>query len=456
MSPVLPALFVAAMSCGLPLAQQGQQATAKSRPGLDAQQQRGDWSSWRGPLGTGVAPQADPPIQWSERQNVRFKVAVPGFGYGTPIVHGDRVFVTAAEPFGPELTPVPDDAPGAHDNARVTQKHRFLAMAFDARTGEQLWRTDLHQQLPHAGFHQSSALAAASAVTDGEHVFAFFGSYGLYCLTVDGDLVWKTDLGDMDIKHGHGEGVTPVLHGDTLVVNWDHEGPSFVVAFDKATGEERWRKQRDEVTSWSTPITVEHDGRVQVIVSATGAVRAYDLATGDVIWSCRGLSHNVVASPVAADGFVYAGSSYEKRRMFAVELQGAKGDITNTDNVVWRRQRGTPYVPSPLLYGEWLYFLNHYQGFLARVHARTGREAHRPIRLPGMRAIYASPVGAANRIYLTDREGVTLVLAHPANGAEPEVLARNVLDDSFSASMAVVGDAIYLRGRQHLYCLARP
>ncbi len=419
-------------------------------------EEEGAWSSWRGPLGTGVAPEADPPVTWSEQENVRFKVVLSGAGYGSPVVHSGKVFLTAAEPFGEQLSPVPDDAPGAHDNARVTQRHRFVAMALDAQTGALMWQKTLHEQLPHAGFHVSSALAAASAVTDGEHVFAFFGSYGLYCLTVDGELVWGKDLGDMDVKHGHGEGVSPVLHGDTLVVNWDHEGPSFVVAFDKATGEERWRRERDEVTSWSTPIAVPHRGRVQVIVSATGALRAYDLETGDVVWSCRGLSHNVVASPVAGDGVVYAGSSYEKRRMFAVRLEGAEGDVTNTDRVVWRRQRGTPYVPSPLLYGDWLYFLNHYQGFLARVHARSGREAHRPIRVAGMREIYSSPVGAADRIYLTDRDGVTLVLAHPADEQAPNVLARNVLDDRFSASAAVVGDAIYLRGERHLYCLARP
>lgn len=441
MPPLSPSLLATAALCGL---------LAGQEPSAEA------WTSWRGPLGTGVAPDADPPTRWSEKENVRFKVAVPGYGYGTPIVHGGRVYLTAAEPFGPEVPPVPDDAPGAHDNERVVQEHRFVAMALDATTGAVVWKKNLHEQLPHAGFHKSSALASASAVTDGEHVFAFFGSYGLYCLTVAGELVWQKDLGDMNIKHGHGEGVSPLLHGDTLVVNWDHEGPSFIAAFDKSTGEERWRKTREEVTSWSTPIAVEHDGRVQVVVSATGYVRAYDLESGDVIWKCRGLSHNVVASPVAKDGFVYTGSSYEKRRMFAVQLEGAEGDITNTKNVVWRRQRGTPYVPSPLLYGDWLYFLNHYQGFLARVHAKTGREAHRPIRLPGMRAIYSSPVGAADRIYLTDREGVTLVIAHPANDAAPKLLARNTLEDSFSASAAVVGDAIYLRGRRHLYCIARP
>ena len=151
---------------------------------------------------------------------------------------------------------------------------------------------------------------------------------------------------------------------------------------------------------------------------------------------------------------LYAGSSYVKKRMFAVRLAGAKGDITNSDHVVWRRGARTPYVPSPLLYGEWLYFLNHYQGFLARVHAKTGKEPSRPMRLPGMREIYASPVAAAGRIYITDRQGATLVISH--GKGQPKMLAHNMLDDSFSASAAIVGTEIYLRGMRYLYCIAKP
>ncbi len=410
------------------------------------------WGQWRGPLGNGVAPHGTPPLTWSEQDNVRFKVPSPGPGHGSPVVFGDRVFLTAAIPVGEAKEPVPDDAPGAHDNARVTHDHAFVVVALDARTGKEQWRREVHRQRPHAVYHSTGTLAAASAVTDGEHVIAFFGSYGLHCLTVAGEPVWSHDLGDMQVKHGHGEGATPALHGDTVVVNWDHEGQSFIVAFDKRTGQERWRRDRDEVTSWATPLIIEHEGKVLAIVSGTGALRAYDLLTGDVVWSCRGLSNNVVASPVAAAGYVYAGSSYVRRRMFGIRLEGAVGDITAKDNVVWRRQRSTPYVPSPLLVGEWLYFLNHYQGFLAKVRAQTGEEPWRPTRLPGMRAIYSSPVAAGKRLYVTDREGATIVLSHD-DGA-PRLLARNVLADSFSASAAIVGEALYLRGERFVYCLA--
>jgi len=294
-------------------------------------------------------------------------------------------------------------------------------------------------------------MASASPVTDGELVFAFFGSRGLYCLNRDGELVWKSDLGHMATKHGHGEGSSPALYGDTLVVNWDHEGQSFVVAFDKSTGNERWRVLRDELTSWATPVVVEVGGRDQVIVSGTNRIRGYDLGTGEVIWSCGGLSHNIVATPIAADGILYAGSSYGTRALLAIKLEGATGDITGSDQVAWTHHRNTPYVPSPLLYDDSLYFLKHYQGILSRLNTRTGAAPAGPIRLEGIYNVYASPVGASNRIYITDLDGTTLVLDHSPT---PKVLARNKLNDSFSASAAIVGDAVYLRGEDHLYCLA--
>jgi len=446
---LLSGLLVSVPACG----QGDPVATGSNAAERTAGRRLDSWGSWRGPLGTGYAPQATPPVRWSETENIAFKTELPGAGHGSPVVIDNRVFLTAAVPFGPELDPVPDDAPGAHDNARVTQRHRFVALAVDATSGEIVWEKALHEQLPHAVFHSSGTLAAASAVTDGEHVFAFFGSYGIYCLTVEGELVWGKDLGDLQIKHGHGEGATPALWGDSLVVNWDHEGPSFIVALDKNTGDEIWRAERDEPTSWATPIVVDREGRPLVVVSGTKAVRAYDLATGEVVWSCRGLSNNVVASPVASADMVWAGSSYEVKRMMAISLAGAEGDLTNTDHVVWRRARSTPYVPSPLLHGDWLYFLNHYQGFLVRVRASTGEEPERPLRL-GLSNIYASPVAAAGRIYITDRDGATLVLGEGHDALEP--LALNRLDEGVSASAALVGDRLYLRGARHLYGIAQP
>ena len=415
---------------------------------LDARDQ---WPQWRGPLGTGVAPRGNPPVVWSEEKNVRWKIAIPGKGHSTPIIWGDRIFITTAVPFGDAVAARHRHAPGAHDNLPSLHRRKFVVLAVNRRDGTILWRRTLRSERPHEGTHETGSWASNSPVTDGEHLFASFGSEGLYCLNMAGELLWQKDFGDMETLHGHGEGSSPALHGDTLIINWDHQGESFVTALDKRTGKERWKVARDEVTSWSTPLVVEHDGKPQVIIAATKRVRAYDLASGDVIWECAGLSRNVVASPVAADGFVYVASSYDRQAMLAIRLAAAKGDITNTDAVAWTRDRYAPYVPSPLLYGDMLYYLKHYQGRLTCVKAKTGETLFGPERLPGIQNVFASLVGAADRVYIVSRNGTTVVIKH---GAKLELLARNRLDDSFSASPAVVGNELYLRGERNLYCIA--
>jgi outer membrane protein assembly factor BamB len=254
----------------------------------------------------------------------------------------------------------------------------------------------------------------------------------------------------MQSLHGHGEGSSPVLYKETLIVNWDHEGKSFLVALDKNTGEERWKLAREEITSWATPIIVEHAGKPQVIVSGTNRIRGYDLDNGKVLWECGGLSANIVASPVSGDGMVFAGSSYDKRALLAIRLDGAVGDITGTDRIAWNRFRGTPYVPSPLLYDGALYFLTHYQGILTRVDSRTGDERPGAFRLNGIRDVYASPVAAAGRIYVTDLDGKTVVVS---SGEVPRLLALNHLSEPVSASAAIAGSQLFLRGDKHLYCL---
>ena len=411
-----------------------------------------EWPQWRGPLGTGEAPDAKPTLEWSEQKNVRWKTPLPGLGHSTPVVAGDQIFLTTAVPVGEKLPPRFSGVPGAHDNLPVTQRHRFAVISINRSSGKIRWDKTVAEALPHEGGHESGSLASGSPVTDGERVIAFFGSQGLHCLDLEGKPVWKVDLGKMTSKHGHGEGSSPALHGDMVIVNWDHQGQSFVAAFDKRSGTERWKVTRDELTSWSSPIIVEHGGRAQVIISATTRIRSYDLADGTIIWECGGLSDNVVATPVYADGVVYCGSSYNTKAMLAIELEGAAGDLTKTgDHILWSRIQRTPYVPSPLLYGDALYFLGHYQPMLTRLVAKSGDEPTGPFRLFGLRNLYASPVAADGRIYLTDLEGTTLVLSADET---PKTLARNQLDDSFAASPVLVGSEIYLRGRHHLYCIS--
>ena len=409
------------------------------------------WGQWRGPVGSGVAPHGQPPVEWNEGKNIRWKVPIPGQGHSTPIVWGDRIFLTTAIPVGATLPAGDEHSAGAHDNMPASTKYEFVVLAVSRRDGKTLWERTVRTERPHESTHESGTWASASAVTDGEILIASFGSRGLYGLNLDGQLLWQTDVGDMQIKHGHGEGSSPALHGDTVVINWDHQGESFVIALDKSTGKTKWKVGRDEGTSWSSPLIVEHNGQAQVIVAATHRVRAYDLASGAVIWECAGLSGNVVASPVAGDGVVYVTNSYETREMLAIRLAGAKGDITGTKNVIWTRHRHTPYVPSPLLYAGQLYFLKHYQGSLTCVDAKTGDVLFGPQRLPGIQNVYASLVGAADRVYIVSRNGMTVVIKR---GATYELLARNQLDDSFSASPAIVGDELYLRGEEYLYCIA--
>ncbi len=410
-----------------------------------------DWPQWRGPLGTGVGPAANPPVAWSDNKNIRWKTALPGKGHSTPIVWGDRIFLTTAIPYGEAVKPRIPPRPGAHDNLASTRRHEYAVMAVSRKSGKILWQQTMHKDLPHEAGHVTASLASASPVTDGEHVFAFFGSRGLYCLDTSGKLLWKKDLGEMHTKHGHGEGSSPALHGDTLIVNWDHEEQSFLVALDKRTGKQRWRVGRDEDTSWATPIVVEHAGKVQVVVPGTKRVRGYDLANGAVLWECGGLSSNIVASPVAANGVVYAGSSYDTRALLAIRLEGAKGDITLSKQVLWSRRRGCPYIPSPLLYGDSLYTMQHYQGIISRLDIKTGEDQGGPFRLDAIDNVYASPVGAAGRIYVTSRDGVTQVMSH---GEQiPKMLAVNRLGENISASAALAGRELFLRGERILYCI---
>src|SRR6266436_4963075 len=374
-----------------------------------------NWPQWRGPLANGVAPHANPPIRWSEINNVRWKIPLPGKGHSSPIVFGGAVYLLAAVPVGEAQKPVYDDAPGVHDSVPVTHRHQFIALAVSRREESVLWMKVLREEWPHEGGHVTGSLASNSPVTDGEHIYAFFGSRGIYCLDLTGELKWSKDLGRMHTLHAHGEGSSPVLYGDMLIVCWDHEADSYLYAFDKRTGKQLWKVARDEKTSWSTPLVVEHEGKPQIIVSATKRVRGYDLAT---------------------------------------RLAGAKGDITGTDRVAWKLNRMTPYVSSPLLYGDTLYFLRHNQNILSRLEPTTAKPRGEALRLEGIADfIFASPVGAAGRIYVTGRDGTTIVLRHDR---EIATLAVNHLDDSFSASPALVGREFYLRGERFLYCIAEP
>jgi len=410
------------------------------------------WPQWRGPLATGVSPSADPPIEWDESKNIAWKVEVPGKGSASPIVWDQTVFVLSAVPVGDPIEPEaqPDTSQGRRGprGLQPTRVQQFTIIAFHREDGRVLWSRVLRQQLPHEGTHTTGTWASPSPMTDGERVYAFFGSFGLYCLDMEGNLLWEKDLGEMQTRLAFGEGSSPYLYEDKLVVNWDHEGPSFIVVLDKRTGKEIWRRDRDEITSWATPLVVDYAGQRQAIINATDRVRSYDLDTGELIWEVAGMTVNVIPSPVFSDGIVYVASGFRGNALLAIRLAGARGDITGSDHIVWSLDHDTPYTPSPLLYGGNLYFLKTNNGILSAYNARTGEKNFGPIRLEKVPNIYASPVGAANRVYIAGRDGGTMVIA---NGPVFKVLAVNELDDGFDASPALVDREIYMRGKRYLY-----
>ncbi len=414
-----------------------------------------NWHQWRGPLAGGVAPLGDPPLRWDADTNIRWKVEVPGEGSGTPIVWEDRIYLLSAI----ETDRAAPEPPKPHPDAKTRPPaaiYQFVVHCLDRATGKARWRQVACEEVPHEGRHATNSYASASPTTDGRRVYASFGSRGLFCYDLEGKLVWRRDLGDMRTRYGWGEATSPVVHGDTLIVNWDHEDQSFIVALDAATGETRWRADRDEPTSWATPLVAEHNGRAQAIVNGTNRVRSYDLATGKVLWQCGGQTVNAIPSPVlltpgTADtaAVVLCMSGYRGAFAAAIPLD-ATGDITDTDRPMWKHDRGTPYVPSPIVYGDQVYFTAGNTAVLSCLDRATGRAVFEPRRIPGLGNLYASPAAASDRIYLVDRGGTTVVLKH---GRQLEVLATNRLDDPIDASPVIVGKQLFLRGAKCLYCI---
>lgn len=410
-----------------------------------------NWGTWRGPLGTGEAPHATPPLSWGEGKNVRWQVDVPGRGKSTPVVWDDRVFVTSAVPAGDARAAGTATSSSHPAVAGPDGRYAFVVLAYRRADGRLLWSRTVREETPHEGTHRDGTFASSSALTDGERVYAFFGSRGLYALDFTGRVLWERQLGKMRTRLGFGEGASPAIHGDTLVVTWDHEESDFIVALDSRTGQERWRQTRDEPTTWATPLIVAHGGGHQVVTGGTNSVQAYDLKTGQPLWRAPGLTYNVIPSPVAADGMVYAMSGFRGNALRAIRLSDARGEVAGAPGLAWSYDRDTPYVPSPLLYQGALYFLKSNSGILTALDARSGALRFTE-RLQAVPNVYASPVAADGRIYIVGREGAAVVLAA---GPEPKVLATSSLPDEFDSSPALVDGEIFLRGVRRLYAIAQ-
>jgi outer membrane protein assembly factor BamB len=301
------------------------------------------------------------------------------------------------------------------------------------------------------GGNQYGSFASNSPVTDGEHVFAFFGSRGLYAYDLEGNLKWKKDFGVRMAMHmAFGEGIAVVLEDDRLLVTFDHNGESFITALDKRSGEPLWRQQRDEISNWAAPLVVEYEGRKQVVVAATKKVRSYDFKTGELIWEAAGLGLNTIPAPVRHGDTVFVMSGFRDPNLMAIRL-GRSGDLTGSDAIVWSETRATSYTASPVLHDGTLYFITD-RGMISNFDAVTGKPHYHQTRLPGGHSYKASPVGAAGKLYVASEGGDVFVLKM---GPEFEVIATNTLKDQiFIASPAIVDGEIFLRGQSTLFCIS--
>jgi outer membrane protein assembly factor BamB len=413
------------------------------------------WPQWRGPFFNGMA-RGDAPTEWNDTKNIKWKTEIPGRGFSTPVVWGDRIFLTTAIPTGkPAETPQPQpeqQGRRAGGGAGPLVEHRFEVLALDRKTGKIIWQKTAKVATPHEGYHRAyGSFASNSPVTDGKYVYASFGSRGIYCFDFNGKLIWEKDLGvQMKMRLAFGEGAAPLLVGNQLFLVFDHEAGSFMVALDKRNGKEMWRSAREEPSSWSTPLAIQHDGRTEIIVPATNKVRSYDPQTGKVLWESAGLGSNVIPVPVTHNGMVFVMSGHRDPKLMAIKL-GKQGDLTGSDAIAWSHTRGIAYTASPVLHDGKLYIVTD-NGMMSAFNATTGEAYYAQTRLPKAANMKASPVGANGKLYLATEDGDVVVLKM---GEKFEVIATNHLQDQvFIATPVIAGGEIYLRGQTTLFAIS--
>ena len=417
-----------------------------------------NWPGWRGPGTLGISGEKKIPTKWDLNKNVKYKVEVPGLGHSSPIVWGNRIFVTTA------VNTDPKEADWQKGFGQAQRKPdasdiSWKVLCFDRESGKLLWERTAITQKPFNGRHMKNSYASQTPVTDGTYVFAFFGDQGMYCYDFKGKLIWSRDLGKFLMRNNWGMGSSPVLYKNFVIQTCDQEtGRSYLIALDKKTGKTVWKVDREELSSWSTPFLYLKGSRPELIVNATKAVRSYDPGTGKLLWECRGPATAITTpTPTSIQGMIIVSSGFipEPVRPMTAFRPGASGDVTlkdgatSSDAIVWRQSTAAPYIPSPIAYGDYIYVVLD-QGFIACYEAKTGKEVYGKTRIDTGVQFSASPVVVDGKLYCASEDGDVYVIKA---GPKYELLAKNSLGESIMASPAVSAGKMFVRTIKHLYCI---
>jgi outer membrane protein assembly factor BamB len=420
-----------------------------------------NWPQWRGPHSAGIAPDKNLPTTWSKTQNVVWKTPIAGRGYSSPIIWGNRIFLTTAiegalvpgRDKGKAHKLEPDKEPFAHPDA-VGYDHRqtLKVLALDAPTGKILWDKTVYEGPVFDSVLRYGSYASPTPVTDGKYVYSFFGVEGVYAHDFDGKQIWKANLGEWGTL-GVGYGASPLLYGKVLILLCDDDdgSNSFIVGLDKNTGKELWRTKRPTSITWSSPVLAAEGGRAEVLTAGNEFVISYDPATGKELWRIKGLDANAVSTPLVAGDLAFFATGYPSKKTMAIRL-GGSGNLDGSSNLLWTYQKGTAYTASNIVYGDYIYLITD-KGILSCLDMKTGEVKYDNGRPPSPARYTASPVAFDGKVFITSEDGDTHVIQA---GPEFKILGTNSLDEQIMASPAIAGGNLYIRGTANLYKIAAP
>lgn len=417
---------------------------------------RANWPQWRGPAGQGISTEKNLPTSWTATKNIKWKTPIEGLGHSSPIVWGKKIFLTTAldGEVIPGRTPgvthkMADGSDFVHPDALgADRRHTFKVICLDRESGKVLWQRVAYEGPVHDSRHKRASFASSTPATDGKYVFAFFGTEGLYAYDFNGKLLWKQDLGKLGTA-SVGYGVSPILYGNLVIMQCDESGMnSFIAAFDKKSGKQVWRVPRKVDVTWSTPVLVQAGKRTELVASAAEAIISYDPLTGKELWRHKGLESNAVPTPVVSNDLVVLTSGAPNKIALAIRA-GGNGDVTGTSHLVWSYNKGTAYVPSPILYGEYLYLMAG-NGSLTCLEAKTGKMVYEGARVPRAIPFTASPVAFEDKVLITSDEGETFVVKA---GPKHEIIGTNSVGEAVFASPAIADGKIFIRGVNNLFAI---